>query len=536
MRDDRPDRTRAPWALPLGLIAAFWIFDLAVLRAGTPDPLDDLWEYGAVARSLLQGHGFRTPVIHPPLWSLRDAASTVPVLVHGPLLPVVLAPLVAIAGPGVLDHAAWLAALFATLAALTAYRLGARTMGVPVGAAAAGLVTLSPLMLRAVHHDIALTCGAWLLALALDQLLRTRAHANRAGIALGIGMLVRPEFGLALPLLAPLAGGAAGRFALVTLAIASPWMLHTFLATGSPFFNLSSYLAIGYWGPRPGIAVMRDFALAPHAWPHALAQALPTLPAKWLDFFPHAFKRLIFTPSDATGWLAPLGALAAVQSPRSRPLAWVAAALALVPLAIMTVTLYDARYLTPFLVPFALGAARGAAEVVEWLPAWGRTWRAWTGLLALLLLVTSGPALNDAWREGRDARARLATERPLLLARAAAAAPGAIVFTDTPDFAAFTTRHPALWLSRPEYDALPVSGDARERPLRRAGDWTWFHDAEGRGPAEAVAAAAQAAARRRTEDSTRVAADSARAAVRRDSLEAREPKVPVRIFRSKPTQ
>ena len=65
------------WLLvTLALASAFWAFDLAGLRAGVPDPLDDTWEYGVVARSLIEGRGFRTQVIHPPLWSLRDSSST----------------------------------------------------------------------------------------------------------------------------------------------------------------------------------------------------------------------------------------------------------------------------------------------------------------------------------------------------------------------------------------------------------------------------------------------------------------------------
>lgn len=98
--------------------ACAWLIDLAVLRGGTPHPLDDTWEYGLVARSLLAGHGFRTPMIHPPLWGLHDASNTVPVLVHGPLLSLLGAPWLAWFGPGALDGAAWLAAAFAVLTAV----------------------------------------------------------------------------------------------------------------------------------------------------------------------------------------------------------------------------------------------------------------------------------------------------------------------------------------------------------------------------------------------------------------------------------
>jgi hypothetical protein len=491
MRTYATRRSRAWLTGTLAFLALFWLLDLGLLRAGVPDPLDDSWEYGAVARSLLGGHGLRTPVIHPPLWTLRDAGGTVPLLVHGPLLPLLLVPAVALFGPGVLDHVAWLAALFAALAAISLYQLGERSHSPPAGAAAAGLFTLSPLTLRAVHHDIALTLGAWLLAFALDQLARTRPHGLRAGLALGAGLLVRPEFLFALPALALLAGPAATRFLLVALSPLLPWMWHGYVNAGSPLFNLSSYLLIGYWGARPEIGVMRDFALAPRAWPQALAHALPSLPAKWLAFFPHALKRVLLAPSAFTGWLAPLGTLLAVQSPGARPLTLASAALAMLPLAIMTVTLFDARYLVPFLPVFALAVARGAAESVDWFPPWARRPRAWMSALAVLVLLTEGPALLEGRREAGVARDRLRAERAGLAALPVPASP-APVYSDTPDFVAWTLRRPALWVTRAEYEALPPVSDAGpidaplfppDRPRRTPADATWFHAADGRGGA-----------------------------------------------------
>ncbi|MCC6652951.1 MAG: hypothetical protein IT348_17485, partial [Candidatus Eisenbacteria bacterium] len=137
MRDLDGARSRSAFTGTLAIVAAFWLVDLFVLRAGAPDPLDDSWEYLAVARSLLEGHGFRTPVIHPPLWTLRDASLTVPVLVHGPLLPLLLAPLLAIAGAGLAGGLSVISAIFAIAAAAITQRLGARTMGDAVGTAGA---------------------------------------------------------------------------------------------------------------------------------------------------------------------------------------------------------------------------------------------------------------------------------------------------------------------------------------------------------------------------------------------------------------
>jgi hypothetical protein len=483
-----PTRPSGAWlAGTVVFLALFWFTDLAILRAGAPDPLDDSWEYGTVARSLLTGHGFRTSVIHPPLWALRDTANTVPVLVHGPLMPMVLAPFVVVFGSRLLDHVAWLAALFAGLAAVSLFRLGERARNSATGTAAALALTLSPLMLRAVHHDIALPAGAFLLAFSLDHLTRKRPHIRRAALAMGAGMLVRPEFLLALPLLAVLAGKERRRFLLIALAPLLPWAWHGWVNAGSPLFNLSSYLIIGYWGSHPEISVMRDFALPPRAWPQALAQALPELPGKWLDFLPHALKRVIYSPSPFTGWLTPLGTLLALQSPGSRPLTLVSVGLAMLPLGIMTVTLFDERYVVPFLPVFALAVARAVSESVDWLPSWVRPPRVWIGVLVALLAITALPALYSGWREGDAARERLGVERAALAALPPEVPGAGPVYSDTPDFVAWTLQRPALWVTLAEYEALAGEkdpGDApADRPRRGPGDVTWFHAADGRGAA-----------------------------------------------------
>lgn len=478
-----------PWLAFLAA-AAFWCASLALLRAGAPDRLDDSWEYGLVARSLLEGRGFQTPVVHPPLWSLRGAEGTVPVLVHGPLVPILLTPWVAALGPHAIDHVAWVAALFAALAAAGTARLASRIGPPPLAGAAALLVTASPLMIRAVHHDVALPIGAFLLVAALEAAWRERPRALVAGAAIGLGALVRPEFLLAAPLVLALTGPAWWRGALALAAIVAPWGWHGLVHAGAPFFNLSSYLVIGYWRDRPGISVMRDFALTPEAWPAALREAWPTLPEKWREFLPSAAKRVLMTPSGATGWLAPAGLAVSLARAETRRLAAVAAVLAMLPLAIMTVTLYDERYLTPLLPLFAIGAAAGARTIAGRLPAWLRRDRFWVSALVLMLLPSAGPALHDGWREGRLDRERLVEERAALAASSEAARAQGLVFTDTPDFAAWTLGVPAVWMSLREYEALePWDGTGLsphhtpDRPRRTDSDVTWFHAAEGRGEA-----------------------------------------------------
>jgi hypothetical protein len=468
--------------LTLALASAFWAFDLAALRAGVPDPLDDTWEYGVVARSLIEGHGFRTQVIHPPLWSLRDGSNTVPVLIHGPLIPLALAPRLRLFGPRALEWVPLLAAELALLAAFFAYRIGARHFGPPAGAAAAALWTLSPLTLRAVHHDIALAAGAALLMLALDLLLQPRRYAALAGLALGLGYLARPELLLAAPVLLGLAGRAWWRTALAFAACASPWWLHNAAATGSPLFNLSSYLAIGYWDGRPELTVLRDFALPPAAWPHALREALPALPAKWLDFFPHAVKRALLVPTAASGWLALVGLAAALREPATRRAATAALLIALIPVAVMTTTVYDSRYLTPFLPLWAIAAALGARTLAAALPAalpeWARRPPVWLSALAMLVFPSVVPAVREGEREARALQRRLAFEQasiaPLTVG---AATQRALLFSDLPDFAAWTANRPVVWVTREEFGWLPAPGEPNPRglPERGGATATWFH-------------------------------------------------------------
>jgi hypothetical protein len=476
----------SPWVLgSLAFAAVWWTFDLLLLRAGVPDRLDDTWEYGVVARALLEGHGFRTLVIHPPLWTLRDAANTVPVLIHGPLLPLLLAPILAIFGPHALDGIAWLAAAGAVATVPPLVRLGERCGHAALGAAAAIVWTLAPLTLHSVHHDVSLPIGAAFLVAALELLTRRAPRPFAAGVALGLGCLVRHEMLGVLPI-AALAAGAPGGWWLLFGALLplAPWWLHNALATGLPLFNLSSYLLIGYWGARPGIGVLREFPLTPARFGPTLAAWLPQGFAKWSAFAPHALKRALLAPTGALGWLAVLGAGFGIATRRTRRVALLATVIALIPLLVMSLTLYDERYLVPFLPLYTLGVARGLHDLAMRLPEWAQRPRTWIGLLVLALLPVTGPAVREEAVRATHARAVLATERAGIAAwsaRLAAAdrtAPAAgtpsVVFSDTPDLVAWTTGRPTVWLVPEEVSRLPVVATT-ERPARPDPLQTWFH-------------------------------------------------------------
>jgi len=478
------ESSRSPWVTGvLGFAIAWWIVDLAGLRSGAPDPLDDTWEYGAAARALLQGHGFRTPVIHPPLWTLRDATNHVPVLIHGPLVPLLLAPLLAILGPRALDGIAWLAAAGAIATLPSLVRLGERCGDAAIGAAAAIVWTLAPLTLHSVHHDVSLPIGAALLVAAIELLTRSASRPLAAGLALGLATLARPELLAALPI-AALAAGTGGWPLLLGAAFPLvPWWIHHALAVGQPLFNLSSYLILGYGGGRPGIDVLRDFGLPPARFGATLAASLPAVLAKCAAYAPHALKRVLLAPIAALGWLAVVGAAFAIAARATRGVALLVVAIAAIPLAVMSLTLYDDRYLVPFLPLFALGAARGAHDLAAHLPPWARRPRAWIGLLVLVLLPATAPAAREEAAEAAHARTVLAGERAAIARWSAAlaaaegrpsAAPDHVLFSDTPDLVAWTTGRPTVWLVPAELGRLPVTATA-DRPARPDALHTWFH-------------------------------------------------------------
>jgi len=469
--------------------ALFWALDLVVLRAGVPHPLDDVWEYGVTARHLLQGHGFRTSVIHPPLWGLQDGALTVPVLVHGPLLPFLYAPLLALFGAALLDQVAWLAAFFAFLTALVLFRLGTRHAGPAVGTASALAFTFAPLTVNGVNHDASVMVGAFLLVLVFDLLARDPPHVATAAIVLGLGVLVRPELPLALVGLSLLAGGA-GTIVMVlgVVVLAGAWWWHNLAATGSPFFNLSSYLLVGPSGRWPEMGGMRDFALTPARWPQALLQEWPQVTRKALAYLPHALKRVLLTPSALTGWLAALGLFVGIARASTRWIAIAAFFCALIPVAVMSFTTFDTRYITPFLALWALSAALAAEWLWGLLPRVGHT-RAWVAVLVLLMLPATVAALAHDAREAHALEVRLALERAQLAPRATGAArlprltplglempadsgraAPRLMFSDTPDFVAWTTGRPTLWVTRGEYERLPGPAvPAAPAPAARGG-------------------------------------------------------------------
>src|SRR5262245_29435105 len=197
---DRSSRSSTWLVGTLVFVALYWIVVLGVLRTAVPAPLDDVWEDGIIARLIADGTWLRSLMLYPPLWGLRDPETlTIPVLVHGPLLPFLLVIPVQVFGTACLDAIAWFGAVAAFLTAIALFRLGRRTFGEPVAAAAVVSFTVSPVVLEAVRHSLSVVVGAWLATMTIDLLVRERPRPGRAGFAAGLAYLTRPEMLLALP-------------------------------------------------------------------------------------------------------------------------------------------------------------------------------------------------------------------------------------------------------------------------------------------------------------------------------------------------
>jgi hypothetical protein len=474
-------------ALAIGALGV--IVDLAVLRGSFVDLRDDTWEYLVAARHLLAGDGFRTSVIHPPLLAwLRPADSTVPVLIHGPLVPLLLVPLVALAGDSAPGAIGWLSAPLALLAAAALFRLARPRFGDRVAGVAAALLPWTPLAWRALNHDAVLLLGALLFTLSLEAALRARPRPGWAGLWCGLcylaraeALLLAPIVGIAAALEARRAGRPAGRAAALFAAgfagCALPWWWHNALSTGSPFFNLSGYLAVSYWPPYHNLGALLDPTLDPTRWREELPALIGALPAKMWSFLPHAAKLTLLQPSVLAAPLTIGGMVWLWRAGRGMALATLGVLATLT--LLMCATVYDVRYLATALPLICLASAAGAVRLVHRLGRWG------VAAAAALLALAVAPA---SWREAtgpdQEARGRAAQEQAAL-DRSLESGEPMLVLSDIPDLVAWRTGWPVVWV---DPEAAP---EAARNTAARAERWVgsqsrlggvtfWLPDSSGR--------------------------------------------------------
>ena len=106
----------------------------------------------------------------------------------------------------------------------------------------------------------------------------------------------------------------------------------------------------------------------------------------------------------------------------------------------------------------------------------------WLAALAALALPAVVPAVIAGEREARALERRLAFERASIAPLVAhSEPPRSLLFSDLPDFAAWTANRPVVWLTRQEFGWLPAPGDSNPLglPVRDESVATWFHVAPG---------------------------------------------------------
>lgn len=472
--DDRRTSGQRWAALAVGLL--IWSAGLAWLDAGAPGPRDDPWEYGVVARHLIAGDGFRTTVIHPPLWSLRAPDGTVGMWVHGPLLPLMVAPWIRIGGERALEHVAWLGAVLVLLAAWFAARAAARSWGATAGAATLILIALSPLSWNAAAHDLSMAVGALAIAVAIDQTWRFNPRGLTAGLALGIGALARPELTIAALVSLPLLKRGEDRWralAGLALPLGALWAARAFGAL--PNGNLSELLLVCYTQRWPELSALRDFHLAPGSLARAIGEAAPGLVAKWTHQAPRALFHLLSAPSYAAAPLA-VAHLYLSYLRCERPARLALLLLVAIPVGLITLTEPSPRYVmmwTPIAALAAIGGARHSILLRRMRPALALS------IPLLLTLPFAVANLSARAREAPGLRAAIEAERRTLRPLAVAQAHGAdVLFSDRPDLDAWITGRSVVWLERAEFERLPTSDAPETRLVPRRGPETlgWFHE------------------------------------------------------------
>jgi 4-amino-4-deoxy-L-arabinose transferase-like glycosyltransferase len=228
-----PEQLRSPGRMSLAAVMLVAIVLRAAVMAMGTGQFDDPDNYLPLARSLAAGQGL----------SLRGH----PTAYRPPFYPILLAPLVAIAGDDATTglavlHVA-LGAATAGLAALTAHRWG---LGRARAVAAGLIVAADPVLLWQSRYVMTETPTAFLVSASLAALtLQGRAGPVVGGVMFGLAALTRPSMlpGAVLTVLAGLAIGQASwsrrltdglTMTLSMLAVLAPWAIRNAAVFGIP--------------------------------------------------------------------------------------------------------------------------------------------------------------------------------------------------------------------------------------------------------------------------------------------------------------
>lgn len=259
--------TTVGWALfPFAVVVLVMIAQFRGLRE------EAAVEQAVVARRLVQGRGFTTPIIRPRSLAYHPSLTNHPELRQGPLSVLPTALLVRLVGENQ-GRAGALASMLAWLVAVgLAYRLAASAAGRSAGLLAVVFLSLSPVGLS---YAISGDGRAWAmpLLLALWLALTRVAPATRAPLAgFLIALLALTVPGLTLPLLCGVlptllfaAPGAPSRRTapLVALAVvvvvALPWLVRNQRVAGTPLPGLGTYDVMKFTEALPGRSIDRRY-------------------------------------------------------------------------------------------------------------------------------------------------------------------------------------------------------------------------------------------------------------------------------------
>src|SRR5262245_38441782 len=436
----------------------------------------DSAEYALAGRAWLETGRLVTPFVHPAALGISPGPPY-PLLVGHPLVPALDALAFAVLGvtPGATLAPAMLAYVVAVLvtARLALALAGSRAAAIAAGVALAG----STWALRFATEGLsempfaALVTGALLLLWRLPE----RPRPVLLGLTLGLAHLARPvvvpllpAFALGVWLLAPRGRVfvVAARALMGFLPLALLTGLYKWVATGSPFHEVGSYLLLT--GVSPEMAVSRLNRMTPP--PDAL-EWIRAHPGEWLAKLARNLRSVSYGAWRLGGrWpglCTVLTTLAALRSADRRARAWVlvlAFAAAMLTL-LASATVADPRMLFPLLpAGIALGIA-GIARVTE---AIGGGRRGVVAAVVGLVALAGVPALVGEWRAALGGSLAGRSEfhehewRGIGLGVRAMLPQNALVASDAAPWIAWYARTPVTLI--PLTPAALVTGPERLRP------------------------------------------------------------------------
>jgi hypothetical protein len=425
---------------------------------GVPPAHSDTWDYAQLGRNNARGHFFDSDFTYP--LALRwDPSPPFHTLWRLPLYPLACSiPYLFSAAPPIQVYC-YLSGFFFCLAAALYARLAIKTLASRLLPLALFLFVLSPHLLSPSLVGLSEPFYISLVLAVVLCLLSDRAWLDAfAGLLLGLAWLTRSNVLFLLPALASwlLAGSGPLRkrffrtcvFMLVMAMVCIPWWLRNAILTGSPFFNLSSYLPLMFTEEWPGWSLFRTVIPPGRDMPELEMSAFVDRGIHCLWTF-GVVQRLI--SCNPVVWLAfLLGMISALKQRKSDPRSWRLCLFIVSGDIVTTGSLCfihpDMRVYSPMLPLVYLQACHGTGRMLE-----DASLRARRGQLACLLtlaLVVSSAAYSIRFwsNQPRESWPTLSAGEIAQLKRDLP--PGGVVASDLADYLAWSLDRPVLELPK----------------------------------------------------------------------------------------